>query len=152
MFIKRLSSSDAETAYQVLTQIKFVEDGTKHLADALTMEYLITFLKNERHYLLAAIEGKTPIGFLLAYRLARVDRNQDMMFFYEITVAEKRRKKGVGTALINKLKEICKQEDILKMFVLTNRSNTTAYNLYKETGGKADLSGDDVTFVYQDFT
>ena len=151
MIIRRLSSTDAETAYQILTQIKFIEDGTKHLADTLAMDYLITFLKNERHYLLAAIEGNAPLGFILAYRMQRVDREQDMMFFYEINVAQRHRKKGIGTALINGLKDICKQENILKMFVLTDRSNAAAYHLYEKTGGIADEDGDEITFVYHDF-
>ncbi len=151
MIIQRLYSHDAEIAYQVLTQIKFVEDGTEHLGKRLTIEYLQDFLKNNRHYLLAALDDNTPIGFILAYRLQRVDRDQNMMFFYEINVAEKYRKKGVGIALINKLKEMCKQENIFKMFVLTNRSNTAAYNLYKKTGGIPDTAGDEVTFVYHNF-
>jgi ribosomal protein S18 acetylase RimI-like enzyme len=152
MIIKRLQTNDAETAYQVLTRVKFVEDGTEHLTDTLTTEYLRDFLKNDRHYLLAALEGNSPIGFILAYRMRRVDREQDMMFFYEINVVEECRKKGAGIALINKLKEICRDENIMKMFVLTNRSNTAAYNLYKKTGGIPDAAGDEVTFVYQDFS
>lgn len=151
MIIKRLSSSDAEIAYQVLTRIKFVEDGTEHLADTLTTEYLRNFLKNDKHYLLAALEGNSPIGFILAYRMLRVDREQDMMLFYEVNVAAQHRKKGTAVALINKLKEICKHENIMKMFVLTNRSNTAACTLYEKTGGVADIAGDEVTFVYRDF-
>jgi len=152
MIIKRLQTNDAETAYQVLTRVKFVEDGTEHLTDTLTTEYLRDFLKNDRHSLLAALEGNSPIGFILAYRMQRADQDQDMMFFYEINVAAQHRKKGTGTALIKTLKEICKHENILKMFVLTNRSNTAACNLYRKTGGVADITGDEVTFVYRDFS
>jgi aminoglycoside 3-N-acetyltransferase I len=152
MIIQRLTDRDAEIAYQVLTQVKFVEDGTEHLTDKLTIDYLRGFLKDDRHYMLVALDNGLPIGFILAYRLQRVDREQDMLFFYEIIVAKQYRKKGTGTALINRLKEICKNEKILKMFVLTNKSNTAAHNLYKKTGGVAELTGDEVTFVYRDFT
>ena len=151
MIIKKLQSSDAEIAVQALIKIKFVEDGTEYLAKTLTDDYLRDFLKNDRHYLLVALEGNTPVGFILAYRLQRVDRDRDMMFFYEINVAKEYRKKGAGIALIKKLKEICRDENIMKMFVLTNRSNTAACCLYKKTGGIAHEDGDDVTFVYQDF-
>jgi GNAT superfamily N-acetyltransferase len=151
MIIRRLLASDAEIAHQIMTKIKFVEDGTEHLTKTLTADYLRDFLNYEGHYLLAALDGNTPIGFILAYRLQRVDRSQNMMFLYEINVAKEFRKKGVGIALINKVKEMCKQESILKMFVLTNRSNTAAYNLYKNTGGIAHEDGDEVTFVYHNF-
>ena len=151
MIVRRLHGTDAKIAYQILTDIKFVEDGSERLAHTLTADYVRVFLKNDRHYLLAAIQGNIPLGFILAYRLQRVDRDQDMMFFYEINVANQHRKKGIGTALINKLKEICRQENILKMFVLTKRSNTAAYNLYKKTGGMADAAGDEVTFVYHNY-
>lgn len=151
MIIKRLHINDAKTAYQVLTQVKFVEDGTEHLAHTLTVDYVRNFLKDDRHYLLSALDNGEAIGFILAYRLQRVDRDQDMMFFYEVNVAQQHRKTGIGTALINRLKEICKDENILKMFVLTNTSNIAAYNLYKKTGGVAEIAGDEVTFVYRDF-
>jgi len=151
MIIKRLDSSDAEIASRVLTRVKFVEDGTEYLKETLTADHLRNFLKDDRHYLLAALAEGLPIGFILAYRLQRVDREQDMMFFYEINVDARHRKKGIGTALISKLKELCKQENILKMFVLTNRTNTAAYNLYAKTGAVAETADDEVTFVYRDF-
>ena len=43
MIIRRLLASDAEIAHQILTKIKFVEDGTEHLTKTLTADYLRDF-------------------------------------------------------------------------------------------------------------
>ena len=57
------------------------------------------------------------------------------MLFYEIEVAKYYQRQGVGKQLINKLKEFCREKDILKMWVLANESNVAAMNFYKSTGG-----------------
>lgn len=61
--------------------------------------------------------------------------NQDVMFLYEIEVDEKYRRKGTGTKLIDELKAVCRRENVLKMWVMTNRSNEEEMNLYRKSGG-----------------
>jgi ribosomal protein S18 acetylase RimI-like enzyme len=114
----------------------------------LDEEYLGKFLSCGRNYFLVALAGGQPEGFALGYRLMRVDRAQDMMLLYEIVVDEKNRNQGVGTLLINELKKICRGHKIMKMWVLTNKSNLAATLLYRKTGGAEDKSGDEVTFTY----
>ncbi len=95
-----------------------------------------------------ALVNEKPAGFALAYRLMRVDREKDMMFFYEIVVDKKHRNKGAGRALIQYLKEICRDEKVMKMWVSINRSNTAAMELYRSTGGVERSDGDEVSFTY----
>lgn len=111
-------------------------------------EYLSEFLSNERNYLLVALIDDQPVGFVLGYRLMRADRAQDMMLLYEIEVVESSRNQGVGTLLVNELKKICREHRIMKMWVLTNKSNLGATVLYRRTGAVEDESGDEVTFTY----
>ena len=58
-----------------------------------------------------------------------------MMFFYEVGVAEAYRRRGIGKRMIAELKEICRTEDVMKMWVPTSRSNVAATRLYASTGG-----------------
>lgn len=146
MIVKRLYAEDAEFAKTIIQKLKV--ETPAELRVNLSTDYLREFLSCERNYVLAALIDEQPVGFILAYRLMRVDRDQDMMLFYEIVVDEKCRNQGVGTLLINELKRICRDEKILKMWVLTNRSNPAAMALYRQTGGIEDTNGDGVTFTY----
>ncbi|MDF2548890.1 MAG: hypothetical protein K0R93_3788, partial [Anaerosolibacter sp.] len=78
MIIKRVNSSEANLACDALSNIKLRDDTNTR--NGLSLAYLENFLSNERHYLFVAIENKQVVGFLLAYRLQRIDRNQDAMF------------------------------------------------------------------------
>ncbi|MFZ5967084.1 MAG: GNAT family N-acetyltransferase [Bacillota bacterium] len=146
MIIKRLNINEANLAFDAISNIKLKDDITTR--NNLSLEYLENFLSNERHYLFAAIENKQVVGFLLAYRLQRIDRDQDAMFFYEIEVDQSFRNMGVGSKLIKQLKEECRKENVMKMWVETNRSNLSAMELYRKTGGKENTYRDEVSFTY----
>jgi ribosomal protein S18 acetylase RimI-like enzyme len=141
MQIKRLRTEDASIACEISTLFK-----SKHAGQ----EYMQKFLSNESNYLLVAFEKKKPVGFILGYRLERVDTLRPMMFVYEIEVLEPYRKKGIAKALVNEFLEICKEHHYLKMFVITNESNISAMALYQSTGGKRK-SKDDAVFRYDYF-
>jgi ribosomal protein S18 acetylase RimI-like enzyme len=98
--------------------------------------------------LIVASDEDQPVGYLVAYLLDRIDRDQAMMFFYEISVADSHQRRGVGAAMIRLLKAYCREQGVMKMWVHTNKSNLAAVGLYQSTGGEADASGDEVTFLY----
>jgi ribosomal protein S18 acetylase RimI-like enzyme len=109
--------------------------------------YYQKFLANPKNHLIIAYDNGKPVGMALGYEIPRVDRNRNMLFFYEIGVDKKYRRKGIATALINELKSICRKKKILQMFVITNASNKPAMKLYQSTGGNREAL-DDVVFVY----
>lgn len=146
MKAKRLRVGDEVTAKIAIQKLK--DETPSDVRKKLDTEYLREFLSNERNYLLIALSEGQPVGLILAYRLMRVDRDQDMMLFYEIVVDEKNREKGVGALLISELKKICKEERIMKMWVLANRSNIAATELYKKTGGIESAGAGEVSFTY----
>jgi len=145
MEVQRLLSGDETLAHHAVAILKV---GKEELRSRLTREYFRRFLSRSENYLIVAMDEGTPVGLLLAYELDRVDRDQTMMFFYEVGVAESHRGRGVAKAMIALLKEICRRRNVMKMYVFTNRSNTAAMRLYESTGGKADPSGDEVSFLY----
>jgi ribosomal protein S18 acetylase RimI-like enzyme len=144
--VKRLRVGEEAIARIAVQKLK--DETPMEVRVRLDTDYLREFLSCERNYFLVALIGEQPVGLILAYRLMRVDRNQDMMWFYEVVVDEKNRNRGVGTLLINALKKICRDEKIMKMWVLTNSSNLAAVGLYKGTGGIEDASGDELSFTY----
>lgn len=146
MLVKRLDRGDVVIARQAITTLK--TETPPGVRANLEVEYLKDFLSCDTNYLLVALIDGEPVAYVLAYRLMRVDREQDMMLFYEVIVDEKFRHQGVGRALIMRLKEICRDKKIMKMWVLTDRSNIAAVALYKSTGGIEDRHGDELTFTY----
>ncbi len=112
--------------------------------DADTME---DFLAAGQNILLVAEEEGTPLGLLLAYRLARWDQPRPMMFVYEIEVLEPYRRQGIGRALVAEIRRISRQAGCLKLFLITNASNTAAMALYASTGARRSAD-DDVLLSY----
>ncbi len=143
--VRRLESGDAAFALRTVGELKITDPA---LREGLTLEDMRRFLENRDNVLLAAADGDRPIGFLLAYCLDRVDRRRPMMLFYEIEVAPDHRRRGAGRAMVERLVALCAERKVAKMWVHTNRSNSAAMGLYRSTGGVADSSGDEVTFLY----
>jgi aminoglycoside 3-N-acetyltransferase I len=112
-----------------------------------TAEYLETFLSRRENVFVVAIDTG-PVGYAVGYLLDRIDRDQRMMFFYEIGVAESRRREGIGRRLVAVLKAICRDEDVMKMWVPTARSNVAATALYASTGAVPLGNDDEVTYAY----
>jgi len=146
MQIKRLGVEDQIIAWRTINKLKI--EMPAGIRAELKAVYLGRFLRRDENYFLTALVDGEPVGFALAYQLMRVDRKQDMMFFYEIVVDREYRKQGVGKALIQYLKNICRENKIVKMWVLTNKYNTAAVELYSSTGGIENAEGDEVSFTY----
>ena len=139
MHIKRLGIGDESLAARTVRALKNKRDSYNYLRD---------FLRKESNILFVALDGETPVGFLLAYELDRIDNPNPMMLLYEVGVAETCRRRGIATAMINDLKAICRERRILKMWVLTNESNLAAMQTYKSTGGDLVDEDDLMMFIY----
>jgi aminoglycoside 3-N-acetyltransferase I len=107
------------------------------------------YLADDRNYLLLAYVGDDgpAAGFVRGTALGRPDGPERQLFLYEIAVAPEYQRRGVGTALIQELERICRDEGMAEMFVFTNCSNTAAMRLYASTGGHTEAD-DEQMFVW----
>jgi ribosomal protein S18 acetylase RimI-like enzyme len=137
--VRRLKAKDAKTAVALVEQFA---------GKAVSSEYLKEFLASPTNYLIVAEIENNLAGFLLAHALQRLKQESHKMFIYEIDVGETYRRKGVGTALIQYILEIVRQEKMMNAFVFTSHSNKGAVEFYKSTGGRI-ANGDDLMFVYE---
>ena len=143
MQIQRLRTGDAAVATKVIEALR-----TRGPTD-LTSDYMSRFLDSDDHYLIAALDDDVPVGFALAYELARVDQARPMMLLYEIEVSESHHRQGIGTAMVDLLKGFCRERNVYKMWVATDRSNTAAQELYRSTGGTVPTDSDCLSFTYR---
>jgi ribosomal protein S18 acetylase RimI-like enzyme len=113
-----------------------------------SQETILKFLDNSHNILLSAEVGDVLVGQVIGYILDRWDQNEPMLFLYSIDVAETHQRRGIGTALIAALKKIGRTQGCSEAFVLTNKSNPAAMQLYQSTGGKSSTPDDVVMFEY----
>jgi ribosomal protein S18 acetylase RimI-like enzyme len=107
-----------------------------------------SFLADDRNYLLAGYVDGALAGFLAAYELGRLERGEVMTYLHRLDVLPEFHRRGVGRALIEKLKALAAERGSFKMFVITSRDNDAATALYEATGGQI-IRGSDVVFEYE---
>lgn len=98
--------------------------------------------------MLVAYNNRIPVGFLYAYILSDLKTPFPKIFLYSIDVFVDFRRQNIASQLITELKNIAFNKKCSEIFVLTNKSNQPAINLYHKTGGKI-ANNDDVLFVYE---
>ena len=143
MTVRRLAPDDAPVGVEAIRLLKAGD-----VYPVPTTACLFEFLSRPENVLIVAFDGGVPVGYIVAYLLDRIDRQQQMMFFYEIGVAQSHRRRGIGKRMIGELKAICRKADVMKMWVPTGRSNDAATQLYASTGAVPLSSGDEVTYTY----
>ena len=105
------------------------------------------FFEDDRNILLIAFSDQEAQGFLYGYLLESVKNRGPSMFLYSIDVLPAYQNRGIGSKLIDELKDIAIQNECSEIFVLTNDSNEIAKKLYQRTGGVRE-NPDDVMYVY----
>jgi ribosomal protein S18 acetylase RimI-like enzyme len=140
--VRRLGREDAVLAAEIVRRVKETNGGPGIGADLLRR-----FLGKPENVLIVAEEDGVPAGFLVAYALDRIDRDRRMVCLYEIGVVSRKRRRGIGRAMIDALLSWCRAQGAMKTWVITDRSNESAMRLYARTGARPD-AGQDVVFVW----
>jgi ribosomal protein S18 acetylase RimI-like enzyme len=135
--VKRLGPGDEALAREVT--------ATFYGADRINA----AFLAGDRNYLLAGYADGALAGFLVAYELGRLERGEPMTYLHRLDVLPEFHRRGVGRALVEKLKALAGERGSFKMFVITSRANEAATALYEATGGRV-IPGADVVFEYRE--
>lgn len=109
--------------------------------DAIDRSATDAFFADERHHLLIGYVGGRPVGFVTAIELVHPDKPQREMFLYELGVGSEHRGRGVATALIQRLVQLCHERGCGEMFVLTDEDNAAGMATYRRAGGKPESAG-----------
>lgn len=91
----------------------------------------------EKEEVLVAMENEKVVG-LLAYIFrmisGKVVVDRKVMFIESLAVDEKYRSKGIGRALLDRAKEICKEKGCDSLELQVNARNIRAWEIYKKYG------------------
>lgn len=100
------------------------------LANVLTMDHVVV---------LAACVGEEVAGGLVAYELAKLERERRELYIYDLAVAEPHRRKGIATALIAKLRMIARERGAWVIYVQADYGDDPAIALYEKLGAREEV-------------
>lgn len=143
--VRRLQPGDEELALQVVRDLMPEEerDGREP-----GLEHRQRLLAQDTNYLIVALDGSRPVGFLTAYRMLSLCCDASMVYIFEIEVALVYRRQGIGKEMVNLLKGLCREDGVEDMWVGTENDNVAAKRLYESTGGVCSYP-DNCEFVWR---
>ena len=108
------------------------------------------FLSDERNWLFAAMEDAQIVGFAYGCEVHRPNGTK-CLYIHEVGVMDARQRQGVGTTMMEALKEACRAREIPKFFLYTEQENVGANALYRKTGGEigVDSQGNDRAYWFK---
>jgi ribosomal protein S18 acetylase RimI-like enzyme len=95
------------------------------------------FLDDERHHLLVAYVDGHPAGFVSGVEMTHPDKGTEM-FLYELEVEESFRRRGLGRALVERLRDLARERGCYGLWVLTDEHNVAALATYEGSGGSPE--------------
>jgi GNAT superfamily N-acetyltransferase len=120
-------------------------DGARfaHVADGLFDDPLDPaatheFLNDPRHYMAAALDGGTMVGFASAVRYAHPDKKRAQFWVNELAVVESHQRRGLARAMMALLAQTARDAGCFEMWVGTEVSNTPARRTYESAGAVED--------------
>jgi len=93
------------------------------------------FLQNPMNWLFACIQDNEIIAFAYGYEMNRLGSAGNMLYIHEVNVLPQYQRQGIGRRMLHNIKQQCKQKEMCKIFLFTEKSNLAACALYETMGG-----------------
>lgn len=117
-------------------------------------DYLKGLLSGDSFIALAALEGVDVVGGLAAYELKKFEQERSEIYLYDLAVSSEYRRKGIATALIERLKLIAVDRGAYVIFVQadTGVEDEPAIELYTKLGLREEVLHFDISVQSGDET
>ena len=140
MFVRALIPGDAPLMRELLSLFgRAFDDVETYYAYQPDDGYLEELLNSETFIAIAAIAEAKAIGGLAGYVLRKFEQARSEFYIYDLAVDERHRRKGVATAMIEKLKAIAASRGIYVIFVQADLEDNAAIALYTALGNREDV-------------
>ena len=106
--------------------------------------YLAKLLAREHFIAIAAIEAGEVVGGLVAYELQKLEQERSEIYIYDLAVAEAARRRGIATAVIQRLREIAVLRGAWVIYVQADYGDEPAIALYTKLGRREDVMHFDI--------
>lgn len=115
------------------------EDRAAYGDEPPTDAYLEGLLGTEHIVVLVALAGGEVLGGLVAYELDKFERMRRELYIYDLAVDARRRRQGIGTALIEHLRGIAARRGAWVVYVQADHGDDPAIALYAKLGTREDV-------------
>ena len=95
------------------------------------------FLAMDGHHLLIAYEGDHAAGYVSGVEMTHPDKGTEM-FLHELAVETTFQRRGIGRALVERLRALARERGCYGMWVLTDAENAGARSVYEHSGGSSE--------------
>jgi ribosomal protein S18 acetylase RimI-like enzyme len=110
-------------------------------------DYVRGLLRRDTFILLAAEAGGAVIGALAAYVLPKFEQARAEVYIYDLAVDAAHRRKGIATALIERLKTEAAALGAWVIFVQADYGDDPAIALYEKLGTREDVMHFDIDTI-----
>lgn len=133
---KKLVTGDLNSFIEV---IRLFEDVFKMKDLVMPDEdYLQGLLEKNDFFVFAAFSDEKVVGGLTAYTLYQYYSKSPLVYIYDLAVAVKFHRQGIGKMLIGNIKNHCKEIGIEEIFVQADEEDIHAIEFYRSTGATAE--------------
>jgi aminoglycoside 3-N-acetyltransferase I len=101
--------------------------------------YLTRLLATETFVAVAAFAGAEVVGGISAYILPKIEQARAELYIYDLAVDEAWRRRGIATAMLEELKQLCTTRGIYVMFVQADYGDDPAIALYTKLGVREEV-------------
>jgi len=106
------------------------------------------FLNNKTNIVHVAIDDDKVVGYVLAYRLNRIDNGKDILIIFHLFVLEEYQRQGIGRTLMKRIIDYANEEPLHYALLITQTKNSKARALYESLGGYNHPDDKEVYFWY----
>jgi aminoglycoside 3-N-acetyltransferase I len=102
-------------------------------------DYLRRLLAGGIFVAIAALTGAGVVGGLAGYLLPKAEQARSELYLYDLAVAASHRRRGIATALIERLRALAVERGAWVIFVQADLGDDPAIALYAKLGGREDV-------------
>ena len=107
--------------------------------------YLAALLSSECFFAVAAIDAGCVVGGLAGYELRKFEQPRSELYIYDLAVREPHRRRGIATALIERVKGMARDRGAWVIYVQADLGDDPAIALYSGLGSREDVLHFDIS-------
>jgi aminoglycoside 3-N-acetyltransferase I len=138
--VRLLGPSDVAALRAVLTMFgEAFDDRDSYCTKQPDDAYLRRLLSSDTFVAIAALDERVAVGGLAGYVLPKFEQPRSELYIYDLAVAADRRRRGIATAMIEKLRGVARERNIYVIFVQADHGDAAAIALYTKLGLREDV-------------
>jgi aminoglycoside 3-N-acetyltransferase I len=138
--VQVLGTGDIAPLRRMLTMFgRAFEDDATYSGQPPSDAYLGALLASPGFIAVAAFDGDEVVGGITAYVLPKPERARSELYLYDLAVGESHRRRGIATAMIQRLRELAAARGAWVVFVQADHGDDPAIALYTKLGVREDV-------------